>query len=103
MSESQLVNACLQYLQLKGVFCYRQNSGAYKTERGGFVRYGTTGAPDIVAVIKGQYVGIECKMPRGKQTDGQKLFEGKLKQAGGQYWIVRDVEELIKALNEKSV
>lgn len=98
MSETNLVKACEQYLRLKGVFCYRNNTGGmtyeYKGKKG-FMRFGAVGSPDIIAVINGQYVGIECKMPKGKQSPGQKEFEKNLLQAGGKYWLIRDVNELI--------
>ena len=96
MSETQLVKACEQYLKLKGVFCYRNNSGGMKTPTGGFIRFGATGSPDIVAVIKGKFIGIECKTDKGKQSPGQKEFEKNLKQAGGEYWLVRNLDDLIK-------
>lgn len=95
MSESQIVSSCLDLLKLKNIFSYRQNSGALKTERGGFIRFGTKGAPDIVAVIKGQYIGIEIKKPKGVQSPGQKEFQKNLEKAGGQYWLIRSVEELL--------
>lgn len=60
-----------------------------------FVRFGATGAPDIVAVIKGKYVGIECKVGKGKQSGHQKEFEHKLKQAGGDYWLIYTPEDLL--------
>lgn len=95
MAGSELVRACEQYLQIKGIFHYRNNSGALKTATGGFVRFGAVGSPDLIAVIKGQYIGIECKMGTGRQSPGQKEFEKNLIRAGGKYWLIRDVQELI--------
>jgi len=50
-----------------------------------FFRAGAVGAPDIVCVINGQFVGIEVKAPKGKQSDHQKEFQRKLEAAGGRY------------------
>jgi len=95
MRESLIQKQCIEYLNLKRIFNYRQNTGAYKTERGGFVKYGTAGSPDIVAVIKGQYVGIEIKNEKGKQNANQKAFQKALEKAGGKYLLIRSLEELI--------
>jgi len=95
MSETQLVRACIQYLALKRIFHYRNNSGALKTETGGYVRFGAKGSPDIVVVVKGQYIGIECKTEKGKQNPNQKEFQKALERAGGKYLLIRDVQELV--------
>lgn len=107
ISNLELLEKCIQdqvieYLEIKRVFHYRQNSGAFRTKGGGFVRcVSVTGAPDIVAVINGRYTGIEVKNKFGAQSDNQKEFEGRLKTAGGDYWIVRCLDELIEKLNKK--
>ena len=98
MSGTELVRACEQYLTMKNIFHYRQNTGAVKTERGGFIRFGAVGSPDLVAIIKGKYIGIECKMGSGKQSPGQKEFEKRLLNAGGEYWLIRDVKNLVSKL-----
>jgi len=98
MSESKVVAACLDYLRIKNIFAYRQNSGAMKTEAGGFIRFGSVGAPDIIAVIKGKYVGIECKFRNGKQSQNQKNFQEDLEKAGGRYLLVYGVDELAEKL-----
>ena len=98
MAGNELVRACEQYLKMKGIFHYRNNSGAMVSEYKGkqrFMRFGAVGSPDIVAVINGQYVGIECKMGKGRQSSNQKEFEQNLLKAGGAYWLIRDVQELI--------
>lgn len=95
MSETQLVKSCQQLLDLKKIFNYRNNTGAFKTDSGHFYKFGFKGSPDIVAVINGRYIGIECKVPKGKQSDAQKEFESNLKKAGGDYWLIRDIDELL--------
>jgi hypothetical protein len=99
ISETNLVKACLDLLTAKRIFHYRQNSGALKTERGGFVRFGAVGVPDIIAVINGKYIGIECKVGKNKQSEGQKEFEVKLKKAGGDYWLIYFIDELLLKLS----
>jgi hypothetical protein len=59
---------------------------------------GTPGAPDIICVIEGQFVGIEVKDLRGKQNANQLDFRRLLEAAGGQYIIARSLEDVTKLL-----
>ncbi len=45
--------------------------------------YARGGVPDIVACIRGKFVGIECKSARGKPTTLQRLELDSILQAGG--------------------
>ena len=94
MSETDLVKAIGQYLTYKRVFWYRNNTGATKTASGGFIRFGTKGSPDIIAVAKGRYIGIECKMGSGRQSPAQKEFQRALEAAGGKYILARSIDDL---------
>ena len=98
MSETELVKACLEQLHARKLFAFRMNTGAFKTELGHFVRFGAKGAPDIILVRKGRFIGIECKAKKGKQSPGQKEFQDNLEQAGGLYWLVYSIDELISHL-----
>jgi hypothetical protein len=71
--EADVQRATLDYLTLKGIFHYRNNSGAFVDAQKHFYRFGVLGSPDIVCVVKGQYVGIEVKGSKGKQSDNQKI------------------------------
>src|SRR3990167_7133205 len=90
--ERDTLRACLDYLEIKRVFYYRNNSGATiipKADGGTrFFKFGVTGSPDIICVIKGQYVGLECKAPKGKQSESQIDFQQRLEKAGGKYLLV---------------
>ena len=93
----------LDYLALKGIFHYRQNSGAFVFPEHGnakrkFIRVGALGAPDIICVIKGQYVGIEVKAPKGKQSDHQKAFQQALEAAGGRYVLAYSLEDVMNGI-----
>jgi len=102
MSETSIVGACLDILRAYKIFAYRNNTGAFKTERGGFVRFGSKGSPDIIAVYGGQYIGIECK-DKTKQSQSQKDFQSALENAGGFYWLVHSSEELETKLKDNSL
>jgi hypothetical protein len=94
--EAPVVKAALEYLELKGVPCWRINSGAYKTERGGFVRYGAKGMSDIHAIGReGVSIWIECKKPKGGVlSEEQKKFLDKVNESGGIGIVVNSIESL---------
>lgn len=59
------------------------------------------GSTDLYIIHKGQFWGLEIKLPRGTQSDAQKVFMGHLRSAGGQYHIIRsmaDAEAIALAL-----
>ena len=103
--EADIQRTILDYLALRGIFHYRNNSGAMVSEYKGrkrFMRFGAAGSPDIVCVIGGRYVGIEVKRPGGKQSDDQKEFQARLEAAGGRYLVVHSVEQIHELLKGHS-
>jgi hypothetical protein len=98
VKESDVQLAILQYLTLKRIFHYRNNSGAFKRDDGHFYRFGALGSPDIVCVVNGQYVGVEVKAPGGKQSDHRKEFQGQLEAAGGRYILAHSLDQVIGLL-----
>jgi VRR-NUC domain len=98
VKESEIQKQILDYLSLKRIFHYRNNSGAFKRDDGHFYRFGATGSPDIICVIKGQYVGIEVKAPKGKQSEHQEAFQENLERAGGRYIVAYSLDDAINGL-----
>jgi hypothetical protein len=98
VTEADIQKAILQYLAVKHIFHFRNNTGATKTERGGFVRFGTPGSPDIIVVDKGIFIGIEVKRPGGKLSPHQKAFCDALLQAGGRYVVAQSLEDVMEIL-----
>ena len=96
--ESATQRAILDYLAYRKHFCYRQNTGAFRDERGHLYRYGAVGSPDIVCVIGGIYTGIEVKSPTGKQSPGQQEFQANLERAGGKYILARSLDDVTSVL-----
>ena len=85
MKESDVQRAILDHLALKRIFHYRNNSGGFRDAANHFYRFGAIGSPDIVCVVKGQYVGFKVKAPGGRQSEHQKEFQWGLEEAGGRY------------------
>ena len=92
--ETQLQRDCLQYLRAKGIFCYRQNSGALKTEKGFYRFTDINGLPDIIAIINGRYVGFELKLKGKYPSKTQRATHEAIKKAGGEVYIIHDLNEL---------
>jgi hypothetical protein len=98
MKESDTQKAILEWLAWKHIFHYRNNSGAFKRDDGHFYRFGAVGNPDIVCIIAGQYVGIEVKAPKGRQSDNQKEFQRLLEGAGGRYILAFSIDDVAKEI-----
>ena len=88
----------LDYLALRGIFHYRNNSGGFKDANQHFYQFGAVGSPDIVAVINGRYVAIEVKGTNGRQSDHQKEFQRKLELAGGTYILAFSLTDVVIAI-----
>jgi len=96
--ENAVQKSILDYLALKQVFHWRQNNGATYDAKLGFYRShtGIKGVPDIICVIDGKFVGIECKTKSGRQSADQVLFQKRLEAAGGVYILARSVDDVIE-------
>lgn len=112
MSENDVVAACKQYLDLRGIFCWRQNQGAIPLPSGGFRRFvGRKGVSDILGIVTqtvrledgsratfGNLLAIECKTRTGRVSDDQKAFLKEINDRGGIALVVHSVDELIAGL-----
>lgn len=101
MSETQLVKACLQLLQLRGVFCWRQNQGRARFNKRSIAFTSITGISDVLAIIppNGTLLAIEAKVGKNKVTENQKTFMAAITRAGGHALEIRDIRELENFLN----
>lgn len=93
--EKDIQRAIIDWLAIKKVFHYRQNTGGFMDAQKHFYRFGALGAPDIIAVVKGQYVGIEVKGTKGKQSPAQKQFQADLERAGGKYILTNGLSDFL--------
>lgn len=99
-TEKETQKACLELLESKRIFHYRQNTGAFKGANGGFYRFGVKGGSDVVAVIDGIYIAIEIKDEKAGQDPDQALFQRALENAGGKYLLVKNIDDLISFLEK---
>jgi len=103
VKESDIQKECLHLLQIlenQGqIYFIRCNvfSGKIKRANGtdGFIRQAKAGTPDIIICCEGKFIGFEIKTESGKQSDLQKAAQLKIEKAGGKYFIIRSVRDLI--------
>lgn len=97
-TETEIVHVCLAGLKACGAFAWRNNTGArpWSTKPGEkrVVRFGTPGAPDIMAVFEGWFLAIECKRPGKAQTEDQKTWQTYCELSRGEYWVIESLDQL---------
>jgi len=89
ISENEVKLQVKQYLSLMGWFSFHLMAGI------GFYK----GSPDRIAIKNGRVLFLEIKKPIGwKQSDEQKEFQANIERAGGEYYLIRSLEEIMKIL-----
>jgi hypothetical protein len=105
--EGYVLEAIMQYLAVKKIFCMRMNSGAIPDKRGIPVRMHEPGTADVLVFqpldtrpgllfAKGEVrpVWIEAKAQNGTQSELQKLFQKRVEEEGHVYILARGIEDL---------
>ena len=97
--ESAVLRACLDYLRIRGHLVARINNGAFKTERGGYVKStDIPGMPDIMGItIDGRGLAVECKSEKGRLSKSQEIFRVAWTARSGVYVLARGIEDLQEA------
>ena len=102
--ETEIQAAILDYLRLRGHFCWRvNNTPATFIDRHGarqfraMSTYALKGVPDIVLIRDGRFYGIECKTQAGKLSVEQAEFARKCVAAGGEYIVARSIDDVASA------
>lgn len=99
MKEVQLQREVLDLLaHLPNTYFFRTSTGLIKTERGNWFRTGKKGLPDICGVIDGKFYGLEIKVGKNKLSIFQQQAKEEIEKAGGEYWEVRSLNDVIKKL-----
>ena len=116
--EKDVQRACIDYLDAKRIMYLRLNAGdTFRPGQNGKL-YKVRGAPkgtaDLLILEKerGKYckdisdkamlcprpIFVEFKSSKGKQTDEQELFSNTVELLGYEYYVVRDLDELVEVL-----
>lgn len=97
--EKDIQKAICEYLAYKKHFFWRQNTMPVVKPDGSFramPKYSTRGVPDIIVIKDGKFIGLEVKQPKGKLGESQVEFFRRCTLAGGEYYVVTSVDEVIK-------
>jgi Holliday junction resolvase len=99
ITEQKIQRQIIEYLTLKGWFVIKNNTvGIYVKSRDSYIPNPARGLADLTAIREGRVVMIECKVAKGKQSPSQAQFEANWKGKGGEYILVRSLDEVIKSL-----
>ena len=105
MSEAQIKASCEDYINLKKLLALRLNAGDILVERNGRtykVRGVRAGCADYEILLPGgRAVWVELKTWTGKQSKDQVEFQREVEELGFEYYVIRNVEEFVKALEVK--
>ena len=79
-----------------GLVLFRNNIGVAEM-RGYKVRFGVggPGGADLIGLFNGRFIAIEIKTPIGRQSPDQKTFQRLIESKGGEYVILRSVDEAV--------
>jgi hypothetical protein len=105
VKENAVMNAVDEYLALKRIPHWRQNSGALKNAYGQFVHFGKKGSADFTGIDPktGRRLEIECKAPGKSLRESQRQFLDMINKCQGVGICVHSVEELEEQLKEAGV
>jgi len=100
--ERDIINACINYLTLRGYEVLRNNTGLIVLRnpdgKKRAIRIGFKGSPDIIACSpEGRFVAIECKTVKNKLTPFQEAFLERLRKKNAIVIVARSVEDLINS------
>lgn len=102
--EAVVLGECLSLLNIVGIYCWRNNTGAFKANNGRLIRYGMKGSSDIIGILPdGRFLAVECKKASGRVRPEQHTFINNINKNGGVGLIVHSCEELMKELKIKGV
>jgi len=99
--EGQVKKACLEYLELHGIYAWPNNTGAARNDKGRLICFGKTGSSDIIGILPGgKFLAVECKSGSNTPTEEQKKFLGKIMAMGGCAILAWSVDDVEKGLDE---
>lgn len=108
--EGQVKAAIMEYLAVRHILAFRMQTGSIAGEYKGktrLVSFGVPGMADILAFGTEQGcdgydhvlpIWIECKAPKGKQSELQKSFQAQVEAEGHRYIIARSIDDVEAAL-----
>ena len=127
VSESQIQKTIITFLNTRRILHNRINNGQFVLDGSGTDKYGRqrrvsksravrcnslNGIPDLelfYSLVDSNNnpvlqfnVYLEVKTETGRQSKNQKVFQSKISNNGGYYYIVRNIEDVVNALTNVS-
>jgi hypothetical protein len=85
MTEARLSRSVQDALRQHGAFVFKVHGSEYMM----------TGLPDLIVCYRGQFFGLELKLPGNKTSPRQDYIGEKIQLAGGQWAAVHSIEEAL--------
>jgi hypothetical protein len=100
--EGIVLDGCLQYLEIRGIYHWRNNTGAVQIAPGRFMRFGKVGSSDILGILPGgRLLCVECKAKGGRLSPEQKQFLDDVQELGALALVVQGWWELEESLRKE--
>ena len=74
--------------------------GSFYRQIGHYDCASVKGLPDIIVIQNGKFIGLEVKTKTGRQRETQKKVQSKIERVGGEYYIVRSVDDVKEILDK---
>lgn len=95
----QLVRQIIDYLNYRGHFVQRTNSGAIRINtptNNRFIKLSMAGTADITGCSKdGKFLAIECKIGKNKPTDLQNAYLEEIRKRGGIAIVAYNLDDVM--------
>jgi hypothetical protein len=100
--EGSIKKSILSFLELNGIFCWNNPTGAVQIKPGRFMRFGKVGSADIVGILPGgRFLAVEVKTDKGRLSDEQAEFIADIRRLGGLAVIARSTLDVEKVLADE--
>lgn len=112
ITEHELQKSIIQYCRLQNVLVFQTDImdglkffSQNDPRRFNFISHHKAmgyikGQPDLVVCLKDKVLFVELKTAKGKQSKEQKEFQTKCKELNLDYYVVRNIEEMQKIIND---
>lgn len=91
--QSLVKQILIQYGSKPYVRLWANNTGAVATKNR-YVKFGLKGSSDIIGILStGQFIGLEIKTGKSKQSPQQIAFQNMLEKFNGVYILVRSIND----------
>lgn len=94
--EKEIQSSILEYLQARGLYCWKQNNVGIKKPNGKYIPSNKKGVSDILGLTKsGRFFAIEVKRSNGKMSFDQAEFQFAIRANNGIAFVAKSVDEVI--------